>query len=202
MDTQFTAEDKERIKQGIQQKYAKVAASPDGNFRYPTGRKGLEEQGYDPHILASLPDEVLACYCGVGNPFSLGPINEGSTVLDVGCGAGVDSLIAAMMVGPGGKVIGIDLTPDMLERANQNLGKSSVRNVEFLESTAESLSFPNETFDFVISNGVINLIADKARAMQEIFRVLKNNGRLMIADQVLIGDSPKKTKSMIETWAG
>ncbi len=172
MDTQFTAQEKERIKQGIQQKYAKVAISPDGNFKYPTGRKGLEEQGYDRKVLDSLPDKVLSSYCGVGNPFSLSPVDEGSTVLDVGCGAGVDSLIAATMVGPSGKVIGIDLTPDLLQRANQNLGKTSLRNVEFQESSAETLRFPDETFDFVISNGVINLVTDKAKALREIFRVL------------------------------
>jgi arsenite methyltransferase len=202
MDTQFTAEERERIKQGIRQKYAKVAAGPEGNFRYPTGRKGLEEQKYDPELIDSLPDNVAASYCGVGNPFRLGPINQGATVLDVGCGTGVDSLIAAVMVGPDGRVIGIDLTPDMVQRAKLNLGKTSLKNVRFLESSAENLSFPDETFDFVISNGVINLVADKAKAVREIFRVLKKNGKLMMADQILVGHRPGDTKSMVDTWAG
>lgn len=202
MNHQFTAEDKKRIRQGIQQKYAKVAASPVGNFRYPTGRAGLEGQKYDPEIVKALPEEVVASYCGVGNPLALGPFNQGDTVLDVGCGAGVDTLIAAMMVGPEGKVVGIDLVREMLETANQNLGKTSLGNVEFWESSAESLSFPDESFHIVISNGVINLILNKTKALSEIFRVLKFNGRLMIADQVLAGELQSDIKSMVEEWAG
>jgi SAM-dependent methyltransferase len=202
MENQFTAEEKERIRLVIQQKYALVATSPEGNFKYPTGRKGLEEQQYDPKLLGSLPDDVTASYCGVGNPFSLGPIHQGAAVLDVGCGTGVDSLIAAMMVGPMGKVVGIDLTPGMLQRAKLNLSKTSLQNVEFQESSAENLSFPDKTFDFIISNGVINLVPDKARALREIYRVLKDDGKLMIADQVLAGPRPSDTKAMIDTWAG
>jgi len=202
MNHQFTAEDRERIKQGIQQKYAKVATSPEGNFRYPTGRAGLEGQKYDPEIIKALPKEVLAAYCGVGNPFALGPINEGDSVLDIGCGAGVGSLIAGTMTGPKGKVVGIDLVPEMLERAKKNRDQTSLQNVEFLESSAESLSFPDESFDIVISNGVINLIPDKAKAMREVFRVLKLNGHLMIADQVLTGELTSDTKSRVEQWAG
>jgi len=191
MNHQFTVEDRKRIRQGIQQKYAKVAAGAEGNFRYPTGQAGLEGQRYDPEIIKALPRDVLPFYCGVGNPFSLGKINEGDTVLDIGCGAGVDTLIAAMMVGANGKVVGIDLTPEMLETAQQNLSKTAFKNLEFLESSAESLSFPDESFDIVISNGVINLIPDKSKALREIFRVLKLNGHLMIADQVLTGELPR-----------
>ncbi len=202
MNHQFTTADRERIRQGIQQKYAKVANSPEGNFRYPTGRTGLEGQKYDPEIIDALPREVTAFYCGVGNPFVLGSIQEGDAVLDVGCGAGVDTLIAAMMVGARGKVAGIDLVPEMLETAKENLSKTSLRNVEFLESSAESLSFPDKCFDAVISNGVINLVPDKAKALREIFRVLKPNGQLMIADQILVGEISNDTRSMVETWAG
>jgi arsenite methyltransferase len=202
MNHQFTAEDRKRINLGILQRYARVAASPEGNFRYPTGRAGLEGQKYHPEIIGNLPEEVVASYCGVGNPFIIGSIHEGDTVLDVGCGAGVDTLIAAMMAGVKGRAVGIDLVPEMLERAGQNLGKTSLENVEFHESSAESLSFPDESFDVVISNGVINLIPDKAKALREIFRVLKLNGRLMIADQVLVRDLPSDTKSMVEKWAG
>jgi SAM-dependent methyltransferase len=202
MNHQFTTEDRERIKHGIQQKYAKVAASPKGNFRYPTGRAGLEGQGYDSEIVKAFPEDVLAAFCGVGNPFALGPINEGDAVLDVGCGAGVDTLIAAMMVGPAGRVVGIDLVPEMLERSKKNLSQTFLQNVEFLECSAEGLIFPDDSFDAVISNGVINLIPDKAKALREIFRVLKFNGRLMIADQVLTGEPPGDTKSMVDKWAG
>src|SRR5208337_408280 len=152
MTHQFTVEERARIKLGIQQKYAKVAVSTDGSFRYPTGRAGIEGQKYDPEIVRTLPEDVLASYCGVGNPFILGSIHEGDTILDVGCGAGVDTLIAATMAGLKGKAVGIDLVADMVERAKQNLGKTSLQNVEFQKSSAESLSFPDESFDVVTSN--------------------------------------------------
>ena len=196
----FTPEEKERITEGINQKYAKVAINPEGNFRYPTGRAGLEGQKYDPEIINSLPDDVVASYCGVGNPFLLGEIHEGDAVLDIGCGAGVDTLVAAMMTGSTGRAVGIDLVPSMLERAKSNLAKTSLNNVQFLESSGEILPFENNTFDVVISNGAFNLIPDKAKALREVFRVLKPNGRFMIADQVLTGESPADIKSMVATW--
>lgn len=196
----FTEAEIERITEGIRQKYAKVAVSPEGNFRYPVGRAGLEGQGYDPEIIKSLPEDVAASFCGVGNPFLLGEIHEGDHVLDIGCGAGVDTLIAAMMTGSTGKAVGIDLVPNMLDRARSNLAKTSLKNVQFLESSGEILPFENDTFDVVISNGAFNLIPDKTKALQEVFRVLKPNGRFMIADQVLIGETPNDTKSMLATW--
>jgi arsenite methyltransferase len=196
----FSPEETERIKDGIKQKYARVAVSPEGNFRYPIGRAGLVGQNHDPKIIKSLPEDVVASYCGVGNPFLLGQIHEGDEVLDIGCGAGVDTLIAAMMTGSKGRVVGVDLVPNMLERARSNLSRTSLKNVQFLESSGESLPFEKESFDVVISNGTFNLVPDKAKALNEVFRVLKPNGRFMIADQVLIGESPTDTKSMVETW--
>ena len=118
----MTAEDRRKIESGIREKYQKVVIGPEGSFQYPTGKAGLKGQSYNAEILNSLPDEVLSSYCGVGNPLSLGPINEGEALLDVGCGAGVDLLVAAKMVGPFGKVVGIDLIPEMLERAMKNFG--------------------------------------------------------------------------------
>jgi arsenite methyltransferase len=196
----FTPEETDRIKQGIKQKYAKVAITPQGNFRYPTGRAGLEGQNYDLKIIESLPEDVVASFCGVGNPFLLGQINKGDEVLDIGCGAGVDTLIAAIMSGSTGRAVGMDLVPDMIERAKSNLAKTSLKNVQFLETSGESLPFENDSFDVVISNGAFNLIPDKPKALQEVFRVLKLNGRFMMADQVLVGESPVDTKSMVETW--
>lgn len=201
MENILTPEDRKRIKEGIYEKYRRVAVSPEGSFKYPTGRAGLEGQDYDPEILKALPEEVLAAYCGVGNPFSLGPIHKGETVLDVGCGAGVDSLVAAVMVGPTGKVIGIDLTPEMLERAKANLRAADLENVSYETASAEDLPFPDATFDVVISNGVLNLVTDKPKAMREILRVLKPGGRLMMADQILEGESPSDTRSIVESWA-
>jgi arsenite methyltransferase len=202
MNIEFTDDERQRISQGIQQRYAKAAANPEGQFRYPTGRTGIEGLKYNPEIVRSLPDEVVASYCGVGNPFSMGDIRVGDTILDVGCGAGVDTLIAGMMVGSTGKAVGIDMVPEMVERAKQNLARTSLQSVEFHESSAEHLGFPDQTFDVVISNGAINLIPDKPKALTEVFRVLKPNGRLMVADQVLVGDRPADTKSMVDKWAG
>jgi len=198
----LTAEDVEKIEEGIRQKYTKVAISPEGNFRYPTGEAGLKGQNYNPETLKELPGDILASYCGVGNPFSLGTIREGDTVLDIGCGAGVDTLIATTMVGQKGRVVGIDLIPEMLERARENLRKTSPNNVSFQEVSAEGLPFPDASFDVVISNGVFNLIPDKVKALKEVLRVLRPLGRFMIADQVLTIKPPENTESMVENWAG
>lgn len=202
MKNTFTLENIRSIEAGIRQKYKKVAISPESNFKYPTGRAGIEGQGYDPEIIKALPEDVLASYCGVGNPFSLGPIEKRELVLDIGCGAGVDTLVAAIMTGPEGKVIGMDLTPEMLERARENLTKVPLENVTFQEGSAEDLPFPEASFHVVISNGVFNLVPDKARALKEVCRVLKPNGRFMIADQVLSTAQPADTRSMVENWAG
>lgn len=201
MDNKFDLEEIREIKEGIRKKYKRVATSPEGNFQYPTGRAGLEKQNYDPEILRRLPEEILASYCGVGNPFSLATIPKGASILDIGCGAGVDSFFAAAMVGPEGKVIGIDLIPEMVERAKKNLEKTSIPNVIFQEGSAEDLPFPDETFGSVISNGVFNLIPDKMKALNEVLRVLKPGGRFLLADQVLVGEIPRDTQTMVENWA-
>jgi len=197
----ITAEDRRRIEEGIRQKYTKVAKSPEGNFRYPTGEAGLKGQNYSPEIFIKLPKDILASYCGVGNPFTLGPINKGEAVLDLSCGAGVDTLIAAIMVGRRGRVVGIDFTPEMLERATENLRKTSLDNVTFREASAEDLPLPDASFDAAISNGVFNLIPNKLKALKEVFRVLKPLGRLMIADQVLTVEPSEGIRSMVENWA-
>jgi arsenite methyltransferase len=197
----ITAEDRKKIGEGIRKKYTRVAINPKGNFQYPTGEAGLNGQNYDLEILRKLPQDILVSYCGVGNPFSLGTINEGEAVLDIGCGAGVDTLIAATMAGSKGRAAGIDFTPEMLDRARKNLSQTSLHNVTFQEASAENLPFPDLTFDAVISNGVFNLIPDKLKALKEIFRVLKPLGRYMIADQVLTVEPPGDTRSIVENWA-
>jgi SAM-dependent methyltransferase len=201
METTLTAEDRKRIEEGLQQKYAKVSVNPEGLFRYPTGRAGLEALNYDPGIVRTLPEAIVASYCGVGNPFTLGRIHKGETVLDIGCGGGVDTFFAAVMVGPKGKAVGIDMIPEMLKRARKNLRQTNIKNATFQEATAEDLPFPDESFDVVISNGVFNLVPDKARGLAEVFRVLKPGGRLMIVDQALSGELPKETKTRVDNWA-
>lgn len=201
MENEFTPKDKKKIKAGIYKKYAKVAASPHGLFQYPTGRAGLEALQYDSAKIRALPEAAADSYCGVGNPFALGPVNEGETILDIGCGAGIDTIFAAMMTGSSGKVAGIDLIAEMLERAAENLSLTGLHNVILKKAAAESLPFSDQKFDVVISNGVFNLVPDKAKALSEVFRVLKPEGRLMIADQVLNGDLPKKKKQIIKSWS-
>jgi SAM-dependent methyltransferase len=200
MELKLTKEDRKRIEESIREKYAEFSTSPEGKFTYPTGRAGLEGLNYDSGVTRELPDSVVTNYCGVGNPFSLGPINAGETVLDIGSGAGVDTFVAAKMVGAEGKVLGIDMSPEMLARARKNLQKISLQNVFFLNASAEDLPFPDENLDVVISNGVFNLIPAKSRALKEVFRILKPHGRMMLADQILTGALPEDTKERIESW--
>lgn len=200
MKTDFTTEDRKKIEEGIRDKYSKVADSPQGLFTYPTGRAGIEALKYAPELVSALPDQVISSYCGVGNPFSLGPINEGDAVLDIGCGAGVDTLIAAMMAGPTGKAVGIDIVPEMLQRAESNLAMKDLQNVTFRMASGENLPFADAEFDVVISNGVINLVPDKTTLLKEVIRVLKPEGRLMVADQVAIGGVQKDMKARLANW--
>jgi arsenite methyltransferase len=117
METEFSSKEKDKIYKGIRKKYKQVAKKPDGLFKYPTGKGGLEALQYDAEIIMALPETVVASYCGVENPFTLGSISEGESILDIGCGSGVDTIFAAKMTGPTGKVVGIDMMPEMLQRA-------------------------------------------------------------------------------------
>jgi arsenite methyltransferase len=200
METQISQEDKDKIEEGIRSKYVKVAKNPEGLFKYPTGMAGLEALDYDPGLIRSLPKAVIASYCGTGNPFSLGPINEGEAVLDIGCGAGVDTILSAMMTGPSGKVAGVDIVPEMLQRAEENLKMTDLKNVNFQKASGEKLPFEDDSFDVVISNSVINLIPNKAGTLKEAIRVLKTGGRLMIADQIMVGRHQKDIKARLASW--
>jgi arsenite methyltransferase len=202
MRTIICDEDRKKIEKGLRKKYTQVAISPEGSFQYPVGETGLKGQNYNHEILEKLPQDVLSFYCGVGNPFSLGAVNEGESVLDIGCGAGVDTLIAAMMVGEKGWVVGIDVIPEMLRQAEVNLNKTTLANVTFQEASGEDLPFPEASFDVVISNGVFNLIPDKLKALNEVHRILKPSGQLMIADQILTTEPTDDIESRIDNWSG
>ena len=200
MESQITIDDLKKIDAGINEKYAKVATSPEGQFKYPTGSKGLEALNYDKALTEKLPKEVASSFCGVGNPFSLGKIYPGEKILDIGCGAGVDTILAAIIVGSKGSVVGVDIVPEMIARAESNLQMIDRDNVNFKKTSGENLPFADDTFDVVISNGVINLIPDKEAAMSEIIRVLKPAGRLMVADQVAASSVQKDIKTRLANW--
>src|SRR5207244_9701426 len=173
--------DVEVLKREIRKTYASVSEEPGKDFVFPTGRPWAEDLGY-PKELANVPERAVESFAGVANPFSLGRLELGERVLDIGSGAGTDSLVAAQMVGDEGHVTGIDMTPEMLAKARSAAAELGRRNVEFVESEAERLPFPDASFDVVISNGVIDLIPDKDAVFSEIFRVLKPGGRIQVAD--------------------
>ncbi len=197
----LTETQKRTIREAIRGKYAQVAASGTGCcFQYQTGKAAMELQKYPPDLLQKIPADILNSFCGVGNPFSLGPVHPGDAVLDIGCGTGVDTLVAALLVGPAGRVVGVDLTQEMVATAEANLERLPLPQVSFQVAEAETLPFPDGDFDVVLSNGVFNLTLDKEKALREAYRVLKPGGRLLIADQVLIADLPQELAGKVESW--
>jgi arsenite methyltransferase len=193
--------DVEVLKSEIKKTYASVSAEPDRDFVFPTGRAWAEDLHY-PAELAGVPDAAVESFAGVANPWELGRLATGERVLDLGSGAGTDSLIAAQMVGDQGHVTGIDMTPEMLSKARTAAAEMGVANVEFIESEAERLPFPDESFDVVISNGVIDLIPDKDAVFAELFRVLARGGRLQIADVTIQNPVSAEGRRNIDLWTG
>ncbi len=193
--------DVEVLKTEIKKTYASVSNEPDKDFVFPTGRPWAEDLGY-PDELANVPEAAVQSFAGVANPFSLGRLQPGERVLDLGSGAGTDSLVAAQMVGPSGRVTGIDMTPEMLDQARRGAETMGAANVEFVEGEVETLPFPDSSFDVVISNGVIDLVPDKDAVFREVFRVLEPGGRIQIADVTIQNPVSEEGKRNIDLWTG
>jgi arsenite methyltransferase len=194
--------DREKLRTAIQAEYAEVALHPTKGFHFHTGRRLARLLGYEEAWLVGIPEGTIESFAGTGNPFSLGELHPGERVVDVGAGAGIDSLIAAKMVGPSGQVVGVDMTPEMLGKAQQNARAAGLTNVEFRAGYGEALPVPDDWADVVISNGVLNLMPDKLAGLQEIARVLKPGGRLQIGDILVQKAVPESAKRDIDLWTG
>jgi len=193
--------DVEVLKSEIKKTYASVSDHPEKDFVFPTGRSWAEDLDY-PAELENVPECAAESFAGVANPFSLGRLTPGERVLDLGSGAGTDSLVAAQMVGAQGHVTGIDMTSAMLAKARAAAAELGVTNVEFVEGEAEQLPFPDAAFDVVISNGVIDLIPDKDAVFSELHRVLVPGGRLQIADVTIQNPVSAEGRRNIDLWTG
>jgi arsenite methyltransferase len=190
------------LRSAIQEEYELVASEPDRGFHFHTGWPLAKILNYEDEWLERLPATAIESFAGTGNPFSLGQLRPGECVVDVGCGAGIDSLIAAQMVSPTGQVVGVDMTPAMLDKARRAAGEAGMDNAEFRQGYGEALPVPDGWADVVISNGVLNLMPDKAVALQEMARVLKPGGRLQIADILVDKPVPDSARQKIELWTG
>jgi arsenite methyltransferase len=194
--------DVELLRSEIQRTYAAVSRQPDRDFMFPTGRAWAQDLGYPADLLARVPETSCESFAGVANPFVLWPLGVGEDVLDVGCGAGMDTLIAAQMVAPSGSVTGIDMTPEMVAKARRSAAEMALDTVTIVEGSAEQLPFADTSFDVVISNGVIDLIPDKDAVFAEIVRVLRPGGRIQLADVTIQRPVSEEGRRNIDLWAG
>ena len=196
------AVDRAQLREQIQEKYCDVAERPEEGFHFHTGRPLAKMIGYEAADVDSLPESTIESFAGTGNPFLMGRLAEGETVVDIGCGAGFDTLLAAMQVGSSGRVIAVDMTNAMIEKARAGAAALGLNNVDVRHGYAEELPVDDESVDVVISNGVINLCPDKMAVMREVRRVLKPGGRFQIADIIVQKEVPQDAKDDIDLWSG
>jgi arsenite methyltransferase len=190
------------LREEIRKTYTDVSTTPEQAFIFPTGRAWAQELGYPEPELGRVPDATVESFAGVANPWTLGRVEPGSVVLDLGCGAGTDLLIAAQMTGPAGCAIGVDMTATMLDRARSSAAEMGLGNVEVHESLIEALPLDDASVDVVISNGVIDLVPDKEAVLDEIDRVLRPGGRLQVADVVIHHEVSEDARTRIDLWTG
>jgi len=194
--------DIEALRAAIREEYETVARDPGRGFHFHTGRTLAGIVGYEDEWLDGIPETAIESFAGTGNPFSLRRLAPGERVVDVGSGGGIDSLIAARMVGPEGRVIGVDMTPAMLERARHAAAEAGLENVEFRDGLMEELPVEDGWADVVISNGVLNLAPDKPRALAELHRALGPGGRLQIGDILVEKEVSESARRKIDLWTG
>jgi arsenite methyltransferase len=194
--------DPERLRAEVREKYREVAAQPHREFHFHTGRPLAARLGYPADIVDALPDTAVESFAGVGNPFSLRGLEPGERVVDIGSGAGLDTFVAADLVGAEGRVVGIDMTPEMLAKARSNAELVGAGNVEFREGLAERLPVDDGWADVVVSNGVFNLCADKRRVFEEVHRILRPGGVLQFADIANGRPVPEGALRDIDLWTG
>src|SRR5437879_8632795 len=194
--------DSESLREQVRDKYRAVASAPAGPYHFHTGRAAAARLGYDSAVVDALPDRAVESFAGVGDPFSLRRLERGERVVDVGSGAGFDSFIAAGQVGPEGAVVGVDMTPEMLKKSRATADALGYSHVEFREGLAEALPVEDGWADAVISNGVINLCADKKAVFEQIHRVLKPGGSLQFADIANGRPVPPEALRDIDLWTG
>jgi SAM-dependent methyltransferase len=190
------------LREAIKKEYAEVARNPRKGYHFHTGRQAASRIGYDPELYAALPEENIASFAGTGNPFGLGPVHPGDVVVDVGSGAGFDSLIASRLVGSEGRVVGIDMTDEMIEKAQAGAKTMGAANVQFRKGFADSLPLADDFADVLISNGVLNLTPDKNKTLKEWARVLKPGGRMFIGDIAIEKKIPQEALDDISLWTG
>jgi arsenite methyltransferase len=188
------------LREEVKVKYRAVAVNPHGSYHFHTGRPLTRRLGYDEAVVAKLPENAVEAFAGVGNPFSMSILQPGERVVDLGAGGGFDCFIAAGQVGPEGQVVGVDMTEEMLARSRAAASAMGLRNVEFRQGEIEALPVADAWADVVISNGVINLCADKRRVFAEIMRVLRPGGRLQFADIANGKPVPEAAISNIDLW--
>jgi SAM-dependent methyltransferase len=192
--------DGEVLREEVRKKYREVAADPHGSFHFHTGRPLAARLGYEAAIVDALPDAAVESFAGVANPLSLRPLRVGERIIDVGSGAGFDCFVAAHHVGPSGMVVGVDMTEEMLSKSRSTAASLGLAHVEFRQGLAEDMPVESGWADVVISNGVINLCADKQIVFKEIYRVLRPGGHLAFADIANGKPVPEAAIQNIDLW--
>jgi len=188
------------IKSAVANRYGKVATDPDGKFNFPVGRRFAESVGYLPELLDKIPSSLWESFTGAGNPQPHVDITSGETVLDLGCGAGLDLYLYTQATGAFGRIYGLDMSEEMIAKAKYNMEMLHVKNVEFLLASADNVPLPDNCVDIVTANGIYNLSPDKEKIMGEVVRVLRPGGRTVFAEIVLKAPLPEEIRKNIHDW--